>query len=247
MASTYTCSSHSSCLLPSVCYLPWLCLGFPGGSDGKESACSEWDPSLVPGSGRPPGGGHGYPLQYSCLGNPMDRRAWWATVPGVTKSWARLSDKHFHFLTALGLGAKDGLSQHNGLWKPLILGWMPSHHPCFYAPPWAHSPHSTSLSPLLKPKLTPGWCDCHLTQQRHHKDSQQVSYLCFGRSPGLVCISLPGPCGRQSDDPQSPHPHSQNLWTWNLFPCVTQKTAYVIREMNPEMWRVTWIPWGGHL
>ena len=45
----------------------------------------------IPGSGRPPGEGHGYPLQYSCLGNPMDRGAWWATVHGVTKSWTRLT------------------------------------------------------------------------------------------------------------------------------------------------------------
>ena len=45
---------------------------------------------LIPGSGRPPGGGHGNPLQHSCLENPTDRGAWWAVVPGVTKSQARL-------------------------------------------------------------------------------------------------------------------------------------------------------------
>ena len=44
------------------------------------------DAGSIPGSGRSPGGGHGNPLQYSCLGNPMDRGAWWATVHGVTKS-----------------------------------------------------------------------------------------------------------------------------------------------------------------
>ena len=42
---------------------------------------------FIPGWGRAPGEGHGNPLQYSCLGNPMDRGAWWATVHGVTKSW----------------------------------------------------------------------------------------------------------------------------------------------------------------
>ena len=52
--------------------------GFPGGSDGKESACSAGDPDLIPGSGRPPGEGNGNPLQYSCLGNPMDGGALWA-------------------------------------------------------------------------------------------------------------------------------------------------------------------------
>ena len=50
-------------------------MGFPGGSDGKESACDAGDLGLIPGSGRSPGGGHGNPLQYFCLENPMDREA----------------------------------------------------------------------------------------------------------------------------------------------------------------------------
>ena len=50
------------------------------------------DASSTPGSGRTPGGGHGNSLQYSCLENPMDRGAWWATVHGVTRSRTRLSD-----------------------------------------------------------------------------------------------------------------------------------------------------------
>ena len=54
--------------------------------NGKESACNAGDLGLIPGLGRSPGGGHGYPLQYSCLEKPMDRRAWLATVHGVTKS-----------------------------------------------------------------------------------------------------------------------------------------------------------------
>ena len=52
----------------------------------KEPAWNAGDLGLIPGSGRSPGGGHGNPLQYSCLENPMDRGAWWATVHGVTKS-----------------------------------------------------------------------------------------------------------------------------------------------------------------
>ena len=63
--------------------------GFPGGSDGKESA---GDSGSIPGSGRSHGGGNGNPLQYSCLENPMDRGVWWATVHGVTKSQTRLSN-----------------------------------------------------------------------------------------------------------------------------------------------------------
>ena len=61
-------------------------LGFPGGSNGKESTCSVRDLGSIPGLGRSPGGGHGNPLQYSCLENPTDRAAWQATVNGVAKS-----------------------------------------------------------------------------------------------------------------------------------------------------------------
>ena len=67
-------------------------LGFPGGSDGKESASNAGDPGLIPGSGRSPGEGNGNPLQYSCLENSLDRGAWRATVHGVTKSETQLSD-----------------------------------------------------------------------------------------------------------------------------------------------------------
>ena len=65
-------------------------MGFPGGSDGKESTCNAGDLGLIPGLGRSPGGGHGNPLQCSCLENPMDRGAWQAVVRGVAKSWMRL-------------------------------------------------------------------------------------------------------------------------------------------------------------
>ena len=68
---------------------------YPSGSDGKESAWNAGDAGLIPGSGRSPGEGNGYPLQYSCLKNPMDRGAWWAKVHEVTMSRPQLSDKHF--------------------------------------------------------------------------------------------------------------------------------------------------------
>ena len=67
----------------SLCYP----VGFPGGSDGKESACTAGDHYLILASGRSPGEGNGNPLQYSGLGNPMDRKAWWATVHGVPQSY----------------------------------------------------------------------------------------------------------------------------------------------------------------
>ena len=62
-------------------------MGFPGGADGKESACNAGDLGSIPGLRRAPGRGHGNPLQYSCLENPHGKGAWWATVHGVTKSW----------------------------------------------------------------------------------------------------------------------------------------------------------------
>ena len=58
----------------------------------KNPPSNAGDLGSIPGSERTPGVGDGNPLQYSCLGNPMNRGAWWATVYGVTKSWTRLSD-----------------------------------------------------------------------------------------------------------------------------------------------------------
>ena len=60
--------------------------GFPGGSDGKGSACSAGDLGLIPGLGKSFGEGNGYLLQYCCLDNSMDRGTWWAKVHGVAKS-----------------------------------------------------------------------------------------------------------------------------------------------------------------
>ena len=60
----------------------------------KNSPASAEDaeaPGSMPGLGRSPGGGNGNPLQYSCLENPLERGAWWATVHGVTKNWTQLS------------------------------------------------------------------------------------------------------------------------------------------------------------
>ena len=70
-------------------------VGFPGGSVVKNLSASAGyagDMSSVLRYGRSPGGGNGNPLQYSCLENPMDRRAWWAIVHIVTRSWIRLRD-----------------------------------------------------------------------------------------------------------------------------------------------------------
>ena len=74
-----------------------ITLGFPGGSNSKESACNAGEPSLIPGSGRCPWEGNGNPLQYSCLENSMDRGAWRATVHGVSE-WDNLAtNSHFSY------------------------------------------------------------------------------------------------------------------------------------------------------
>ena len=57
-------------------------MGFPDGSGGIESSCNAGDLGSIPGLGRSPGGGHGNPLQYSCLENPMDGGAWWVQSMG---------------------------------------------------------------------------------------------------------------------------------------------------------------------
>ena len=67
--------------------------GLPGGTSDKESTCNTGETrgaGSISGSGRTPEGGNGNPLQYSCLGNLIDRRAWWATVDGVTMNWTQL-------------------------------------------------------------------------------------------------------------------------------------------------------------
>ena len=69
-----------------------LSLGFSGGSDGKESACSAVDLGLIPGLGDSLTNGNDYLLPYSCLENSMNRGAWWVMVHGVAKSQTRLSD-----------------------------------------------------------------------------------------------------------------------------------------------------------
>ena len=76
---THTHESYYSCN-----YWP---MGFPGGSDGKGSACNAGDLGLIPGLGRSPGEGNGYPLLYSCLENPMDSGIWWLLSMGSKTEW----------------------------------------------------------------------------------------------------------------------------------------------------------------
>ena len=84
---------------------PLLLMGFPGGSVIKNLPPNAGDKSSIPGLGRVPGEGNGSPLQYSCLGNPMDRGAWQVTVHGVPKNRTPLS---MHTLLLMD----QGLSRH---------------------------------------------------------------------------------------------------------------------------------------
>ena len=85
--------------------------GFPSGSESKEPACNVGDPGSIPGLGRSPGEGNGNPLQYSCLKNPMDSRAWQNTVHGVTKRRTWLSNFTFIII-------------HPGMWRECwIISW----------------------------------------------------------------------------------------------------------------------------
>ena len=82
---------------------PWYVGSWASLVAQKASTCDVGDLVSVPGSGRSPGEGNGNSLQYSCLGNPMDGGAWWATVHGVAKSRTQLSD----FTMARGLCSSD--------------------------------------------------------------------------------------------------------------------------------------------
>ena len=73
-------------------YISMQHVGLPWWLSGKESTCNAGDLGLIPGSGRSPEGETGNSFQYSCLENPMDRRAWWATVHWITKSQTQLSN-----------------------------------------------------------------------------------------------------------------------------------------------------------
>ena len=136
----------------------------PGGSVSKESACNVEDSGSIPGSGRSPGEGVGYPLQYSGLENPMD-----CTVCGVAKSRTRLSDFHFTFTRGQSLTVIDALlllirmmiSSINGFpggsdrWRIRLQCGRPGFDPWVGKSPWRRAWQPT---PVFLPGESP-WTD----------------------------------------------------------------------------------------
>ena len=136
-------------------------INFPSGSDSKASAYIVGNLGSIPGSGRPPGEGNGNPLQYSCLEEPMDRGAWWATVHGikrvrhdlvygVTKSQTRLSDFTFTFTgktIALTMWTFVGkvMSLLFNMLSRFVIAFLPRSKHLLIS--WLQSPSSVILEP----------------------------------------------------------------------------------------------------
>ena len=137
-------------------------MGFPGGSVVKNPPANIGDVRLMPESGRSPGEGNGNPLQYSCLGNPMDKGAWWATVHRVTKRQRGLSDwacrrvyKTVPWKQILDLNTLDEKLEKlradslrgTQTWFPKQLGRIRVGRPLIFGELLYHSPFS--VSPIL--------------------------------------------------------------------------------------------------
>ena len=164
--------SHSG-----ICFIQ----GFPGGSDGKVSACNAGDPALILGSGRSPGEGNGNPLQYSCLENPMDGEAWWATVHGVAKSWTRL--RNFTFSDYRNTMFDPWVSQDNSLEMEMathssILAWKV---------PWTEEPGR--LQSLRSKRVQHNWATKCEQQSRSSRNSLMSSLqIVYLRSQEIVAM-----------------------------------------------------------
>ena len=157
--------------------------------DGKESACNVGDMGLIPGLGRPSGEGNGYPLWYSCLENPVDRGAWWATVLGVAKSWTRLRDFHFHSVYMY-------VRWHKLLWKfkSGIFGGAPFYDSfCLFVwwLSWTNSVKSVLLVMYLHEVLVwlAQWSAHTWAEASLDAGNQQVSYSFL---KGSVCVCIRG-------------------------------------------------------
>ena len=121
--------------------------GFPGGPDGKESACNAGNPGLMPGLQRSLGEGNGNALLYSCLEYFMGRGAWWATVHGFTKSQTWLSKWQFHFHSSQPLSTPSTPSSQLQAWAcdPSLFNQVQATNS------GKHKSHSVHYDPFLSP------------------------------------------------------------------------------------------------
>ena len=145
-------------------------MGFPGGICGKEPACQfrrrngfdHWV-GLILGSWISPGGGHGYPLQYSYLENPMDRGAWWATVHSVKKTCTRLKQlsTHTHRLMTVRYVIDCWLYFAVKAREVLAIWWQLEY------PKWVHFKNTVSLYHMLTENglICPMWFLSCLSEQ----------------------------------------------------------------------------------
>ena len=119
----------------SETYYPSLIMrrGFPGSSVSKESTCNAGDASSVPGSGRSPGEGNGNPFRYPCLGNPMDRGAWWPIVHGVARAEHDLATKP----PPPPIMRKHQTNPNGGGEPSLVVQWLRVHTPVQRTSVWS--------------------------------------------------------------------------------------------------------------
>ena len=128
------CDTKGLCYL-SVFYIVVCIWGFSGGSDGKEFACQEGNPGLIPGLGRCPGGGHGNPPQYSCLKNPHGWRSLAGYSPWGCKDWAtKHNTTHHHHLWLRWRCAQTFV--HNSPLKPICESGNKNCLLCMVGVPW---------------------------------------------------------------------------------------------------------------
>jgi len=149
-------------------------LAFPGGSVVKSPPANAGDAGLIPGSGRSPREGNGNPLQYSCLGNPIDRGAWWATVHGVAKNGHNLGTNQQQQQLALWISPCPWwqTARSDGLREPGLEPWLATSrlwdlegllNPCVPQFPYLTAYLTGPLRRIDEPMCTKRSSQCQLT------------------------------------------------------------------------------------
>ena len=220
---------------------------FPDSSSSKDSACSAGDPDSIPGLGRSPGEGNGNPLQYSCLGNLMNRRARRATVHGVARVGHDLVTKQ----PAQRLRSTYSYQKIFGVFPVLYNTWLqPISHPAVCTshspPPHCPPPHTTHTHAVV----TTGVCSCCSHFLTIRKSNQQVQdggknlgflYCCQGaklNNPGAVLLLVKEETdraglllGQAANIRLHAWPPSQ--WTLNFVPGVYRNGLSMENQIPP--------------